>query len=195
MADKRITELSAVSSINFDNDLLPIVNEGFTKKITIRAFNEALETISYQGTDLKDLSANWQSTYGIVSANSESWQNAYTAVAPNSANWTSAYSTVQENSATNWSYQGTDLKDLSANWENTYTTVSMKSADWDAATFNQELTYTEQLTGLNACLRITVNGSTRYLRLFEIGPEIFEFGTEDALDVVITEASETIFFD
>jgi hypothetical protein len=91
---------------------------------------------NYQGTDLKDLSANWQNTYtnfstqssnndsvySLVQSNSANWDASFAttgadvAVRALSANWQSSYNTVQSNSATNWSYQGTDLKDLSANW-------------------------------------------------------------------------------
>lgn len=75
---------------------------------------------NYQGTDLKDLSANWQSTYTTVESNSSKWE--------------SVYSTVLSNSSVNWNYQGTDLKGLSANWESTYTTLCSNSATW--ATYN-----------------------------------------------------------
>ena len=53
--------------------------------------------------------------------------------------YTSVFNTVQSNSATNWSYEGTDLKDLSANWQNTFTTVTDNSAKWETTytTFNE----------------------------------------------------------
>ena len=194
MADKRITELSAVSAVDFDNDLLPIVNGGFTKKITARALADNFESISYQGSDLKALSANWQSTFSTVSTISANWDSVYTTVSINSANWDSTYSTMSSLSSF-WQDTQTAVAQNSATWQDTYTTVSTKSASWDAAVFNQEVTYTDELTGLNACLRVTINGSTKYIRLFEIGTELFEFSTEDAVDLVSTEDDSVIFFE
>ena len=72
-------------------------------------------TWNYQGTDVKNLTGNWQSSY--------------TALTSTSANWNDTRSTVQTNSATTWNYQGTDVKSLTANWQNTYTTFSAQSAN------------------------------------------------------------------
>jgi hypothetical protein len=106
---------------------------------------------SYQGTDLKQLSSNWQRTYTNVLANSATWGSGgetYNIVQANSAtnwnyqgsdlkslsaNWQNTYITVQNNSGTTWNYQGTDLKQLSGNWQTTYSIVSSLSANWQNA--------------------------------------------------------------
>ena len=107
---------------------------------------------------LISLSSFLKDTYTAVAPNSADWQNTYTAVAPNSANW-----------------------------QNTHTTVAANSAIWGAVTFNNEVTYTNVLTGLNEMLRLNIGGVTRYIRLFDIGPEQYLFATEDALDNIGTE--------
>lgn len=108
-------------------------------------------TWSYQGTDLKQLSSNWERTYTNVLANSATWGSGgetYNIVRANSAtnwnyqgsdlkalsaNWQNTYITVQNNSGTTWNYQGTDLKQLSANWQTTYSIVSSLSSSWQNA--------------------------------------------------------------
>lgn len=52
-----------------------------------------------------------------------SWAQTY------SANYESTYTTVNANSA-NWNYQGTDIKALTGNWQSTYTTVNANSGGW-----------------------------------------------------------------
>ena len=80
-------------------------------------------------TLVRSNSAFWQNTYTTVQSNSASnWSYQGTDLKDLSANWQNTYTTVQSNSASNWSYQGTDLKSLSANWQNTYTTVQSNSA-------------------------------------------------------------------
>ncbi len=106
---------------------------------------------NYQGTDLKQLSSNWERTYTNVLANSATWGSGgetYNIVRSNSgtnwnyqgtdiksltANWENAYITVQNNSGTLWAYQGTDLKQLSGNWQTTYAIVSSLSSSWQNA--------------------------------------------------------------
>ena len=56
-------------------------------------------TWNYQGTDLKQLSGNWQNTY----------------------------LTVLNNAGTTWNYQGTDLKQLSSNWNEATTYIQTNS--------------------------------------------------------------------
>lgn len=107
-------------------------------------------TWNYQGTDLKQLSSNWEKTYTNVWANSSTWGSGgetYNIVRANSAthwnyqgtdlkalsaNWQNTYITVQNN-AESWNYQGTDLKALSANWQTTYSIVSSLSGNWQNA--------------------------------------------------------------
>lgn len=107
-------------------------------------------TWSYQGTDLKELSSNWESTFTNVFSNSSTWGSGgetYNIVRANSAtrwnyqgtdlkalsaNWQNTFITVQNN-AESWSYQGTDLKQLSGNWQTTYSIVSSLSSNWQNA--------------------------------------------------------------
>jgi hypothetical protein len=183
MADRRITELSAVSAINVEVDLLPIVSGGTTKKITAKSFAENIEFLSYQGSDLKALSANWQNTCTTVQQASGNWENTATVVQANSASW-AVDSTID-----------TEMRDLSANWQNTYSTVASNSAIWGAVEFNDNITYVEAMSGLNETLRLNIGGTTRYIRLFDIGPELFLFGTEDETDNIITEdSSDQVLF-
>ena len=94
-------------------------------------------TWNYQGTDLKNLSAEWiggNIAYTNLVTNSAAYLSSVdlTLINATSANWDSVYTTVQLNSATTWNYQGTDLKALSGNWQNSYTIVSTNSAVWSA---------------------------------------------------------------
>ncbi|NBP03014.1 MAG: LamG domain-containing protein, partial [Proteobacteria bacterium] len=112
-------------------------------------------TWNYQGTDLKNLSANWQSSYTTVSSNSANWSAAYqyaTAYNLSASKYNSTYSTVNSNSATwgsstgdaavnalvhansgYWNSSYTTLTTSSASWQSTYTTVSSNSANWSTA--------------------------------------------------------------
>ena len=66
-----------------------IDNDDVAVNTLVRSNSAIWNTVgAYQGTDVKVLTGNWQSTYN----------------------------TVRSNSATNWNYQGTDLKSLSAGW-------------------------------------------------------------------------------
>ena len=80
--DRTIWELPTTTSVNL-SDLVVLVNNGETKQASI----EQLDGIGYQGTDLKDLSANWQSTFLSVAETSASWDSVYTNVYSNSANY------------------------------------------------------------------------------------------------------------
>ncbi len=171
MADRRITELSAVSAINVEVDLLPIVSGGTTKKITAKSFAENIEFLSYQGSDLKALSANWQNTYTTVEQASGNWQNSSTVVIENSANWQDTNTFVAENSA-NWQGTYTSVSQASSLWQDTYSTVASNSAIWGAVEFNDNITYVDVLTGLNEVLRVNIGGTIRYIRLFDVGPEL-----------------------
>jgi hypothetical protein len=77
-------------------------------------------TWNYQGTDVKNLTGNWQASY--------------TALTSTSANWDETRSIVQSNSATTWNYQGTDVKALTSNWQNSYTALTSTSASWNETT-------------------------------------------------------------
>ncbi|NBP03015.1 MAG: hypothetical protein EBU90_23460 [Proteobacteria bacterium] len=96
--------------------------------------SKSATTWNYQGTDLKDLSANWQSSYTALTASSANWSTAYqyaTAYNLSASNYNNVFSTVYSNSATTWNYQGSDIKALTASWQNSTSTVSSTSARWE----------------------------------------------------------------
>jgi len=278
MADKRITELLTVSAIDVNNDLLPIVNNGATKKITVASlfdnltptinasylataggtlhgslsvnspgmlfvsggnsrqwnsvytsysnnsaaflthetdsqtltFNEttsqlsilsgntislsAIVSVAYD-TEVRALSSNWQDTFSTVQSNSAVWNTIIDAgMRDLSANWQDTFSTVQSNSAL-WDVDvDLGVRALSSNWQDTYTTVNANSGIWDNVSFDDSVIYTESISATEHCLRVTIEGKVRYLRLFDIGLELFEFATEDSTDIVGTEDESSVIF-
>jgi len=89
-----------VDNINYTNFTSPLFdNVELWNSTYTTVLNNSATTWSYQGTDLKILSANWENTYLTVFSN-----------------------------LINWNYQGTDLKELSSNWESTYTIFSSISS-------------------------------------------------------------------
>jgi hypothetical protein len=88
---------------------------------------------NYQGADLKSLSSDWDSAYSNLVSNSAAYLSAVDlSFLSVSSNWDSTHTTVQNNSA-DWSYQGTDLKDLSAVWQESYTNLVSNSAAYLSA--------------------------------------------------------------
>ena len=85
-------------------------------------------------TELRSLTANYDSAYNTVQSNSATnWNYQGTDLKSLSSDWQNTYTTVQSNSATNWNYQGTDLKALSSGWvggNEAYTTVQSNSANY-----------------------------------------------------------------
>ena len=132
MAQKKISELQDSGMLTLSSDLLPIVNEGATRKITVK---ELLEYVPEVYTDLQQLSANWQNTATIVQANSASWavdSTTDSGVRALSAGWTDTLTVVQTNSAS-WAVDtsiDTEVRDLSAGWTDTLTVVQANSASW-----------------------------------------------------------------
>jgi hypothetical protein len=142
-------------------------------------------TTAYQGTDIKSLTANWDSTYTTVYSNSadwnyqgtdikaltSNWNSVYTMVNSNSAAYESNYTTVNANSA-NWSSH-TDISlvtTTSANWNSNYTTVNTNSANWNsnyttvnansATTWNYQGTDVKSLTANWQNTYTTVNSNS-----------------------------------
>jgi len=131
MSFTNFAALQSLTSVNNSDQFLVSLNNGLSGasgfgRVATAAMEKSLSVYStvqsnsattwnYQGTDIKALTANWQSTY--------------TGFSTQSANNASVYSTVNANSATTWNYQGTDIKALTANWQSTYTTVSAQSAN------------------------------------------------------------------
>jgi hypothetical protein len=78
------------------NGLTDVANKANSTYTTVQS--NSATTWNYQGTDLKALSANWQSTYSTVSSLSSNWSSVYTTTQTNSANWQTAYAYVSANS-------------------------------------------------------------------------------------------------
>ena len=107
---------------------------------------------SYQGTDLKELSSNWQQAYTNLVTNSAAYLTSVdlTFLQEPSANWnvayniTTTYSTTSSTFATNTTV-GTLTSQLlltsiyenvSGNWQSTYQTVCALSAQWGNGSVN-----------------------------------------------------------
>jgi hypothetical protein len=123
---------------------------------------------AYNGTDLKQLSGNWQSTFNtvcslstlwdaqaefidltnFVSSNSANWEYQGTDIKALTANWQSTYISVQNNGGTTWAYNGTDVKQLTGNWQTTYSIVSSNSALWNLGGFGSGATGATGATGV-----------------------------------------------
>jgi hypothetical protein len=124
---------------------------------------------NYQGTDLKTLSSNWQSTYNIVQTNSSNWENdldnaeVNTFVNSNSSDIVLINTTVKNNSAL-WILSGSSISETdpifttwaqsyssviintsnltisnSSNWNAVYTTVQTNSSNWENDLDNAEV--------------------------------------------------------
>ena len=170
MANKKITELVELLAPT-SADLLPIVNGGITKKVSISTLAPLL-TSSSPETQLQSLSAKWENSSSIVQSTS--------------GDWNSVYSTVQANSSTNWNYQGTDLKDLSGNWQNTYTEYRSNSASYTSLDFVNSKFF--PLSGGLISGNTRINGNvTIFGDLTSTGTQTFAntiFSTTSALSVV-----------
>jgi hypothetical protein len=81
MANKKFTDFTLINSSN-DGDYFVGYNAAATNevRITYKNLYDGLPSeFKYQGTDLKDLSANWEETYTTVLENSATnWDNSST---------------------------------------------------------------------------------------------------------------------
>jgi hypothetical protein len=132
MAQKKISQLSDSNLLTLSADLLAIVNEGSTRKITVE---ELLGYVPEVWTDLQELSGNWQNTATIVQANSASW---------------AIDSTID-----------TEMRDLSAKWEDSSTNVQSASANWILDGGNVKGSDVSIGTGDGFNLNFETNNSTR----------------------------------
>jgi hypothetical protein len=127
--------------------------------------------------------------YSIVNANSAFWgqqggialAGAFTALQSGSANWNASYSTVYSNSAS-WNLGGTaSLGSLiinsivatnSANWNSSSTTVANNSAKWvlHDGIKNDNFFFPYTVGTTNEYLKIDINGTIRYIRLWDAIP-------------------------
>lgn len=136
MTKKKLTDFDLSTSFE-SGDYLIGYKADATKELrtTFQTIQNSLpDLFKYQGTDLKDLSGNWESTYTLMNSNSATWEDISTTVQTNSASWNQVYTTVQANSAT-WDIDtsvDTELRDLSATWQDATTVVQTNSANsWD----------------------------------------------------------------
>jgi hypothetical protein len=141
--DSTIPELPFTSILSL-SDLVILINEGETRQATL----EQLDSIGYQGTDLKLLSSNWQDTFNTFQSLSSNWQdtfnitqslssnseNTFTAFTALSSNWQNTFNTVHSLSS-NWQDTFNTVHSLSSNWQDTFNTVHSLSSNWQD-TFN-----------------------------------------------------------
>jgi len=148
--------LSALSSSNsgdvFVNTLVRSNSANWDSVYT--NVNSSSGDWNYQGSDIKALTANWESTYTIINSSS--------------ANWNDVYTTVYDTSGS-WNYQGSDVKSLTANWDNTYTTVNTNSAAWGAGGTPQNLSFDES----SSLLSISDGNTVSLSALSGNGPAVF----------------------
>ena len=128
----------------------------------VTAINSITGGGSGGGSDVSQLSGNWQSTYTTVLNNSAVWllsgSNVDLGQIPTlSGNWQSTYTTVNTNSASIWNYQGTDIKGLSGNWERTCSVVQNNSALWILSGTDVDLGQIPYLSGSWNSVYTTVN--------------------------------------
>ena len=129
------------------------------------------------------------SVFSIVQSNSSFWgqqggivlSGAFTALQSGSANWNSTYSTGYSNSAS-WNLGGTaSLGSLiinsivatnSANWNSSSTTVANNSAKWvpHDGIKNDSFFLPGTVGTTNEYLKIDINGTIRYIRLWDAIP-------------------------
>ena len=123
MSNKKISQLLE-SFVLSSTDILPIVNNNFTKKIT----GQTLLTFTNQF--VAALSSNWNSVYSSSTKTSADWDSVYSAVRTISATWDSVYSSSRATSAT-WDSVYTSSRATSADWNSVYSAVRTISANWD----------------------------------------------------------------
>lgn len=132
------TGLSVRTKINSNFNILSSVS-------TIVESNSADWSTSID-SEVRALSANWDSVYTTVESNSAAWNSVYTTVESNSASWDSLYTNVDIISAdldvlydnVNTVFDDldtlhTNLDVVSANLDSVYSSVLSNSANWDAA--------------------------------------------------------------
>lgn len=79
-------------------------------------------------------SANWDSSYSVLTSNSANWDSGYnivTSITSSTGNWDSTYNVISSNSA-NWNSTYDTVNSNSANWDQSYTAVSNNSSTWNS---------------------------------------------------------------
>jgi hypothetical protein len=160
MSDLKISQLQELFN-PYISDVIPIVHEGITKKASIDTVSKVLSSAlyaqvssvntlvqsnsavwntagEYQGTDIKDLSSNWQSTYNTFNVVSSTFLTSETDsqtlsfdeetkdLSISNGNIISLSSLI-DNTATD-----TGVRLLTGNWQRSYNTVQSNSAtNWN----------------------------------------------------------------
>jgi hypothetical protein len=125
----RISQLPETKTIDVTEDLIPIVQEGITKKILLDYVKHPDQNSVFN--NVKGLSSNWNSVYTSVLNTSADWNSVYTSVLNTSADWNSVYTSVLNTSA-DWNSVYTSVLNTSADWNSVYTSVLNTSADWNS---------------------------------------------------------------
>ena len=155
MAYIKISELNSLSSAQA-GDVLPIVNEGQTKKITVASLVNL--------GSIPSLSSDWNSTYTTVNSLSETWEES-AVISPlqnASGGWDSAYTTVNSLSDT-WEESAviSPLQTASGGWDSVYSTVKSLSDTWEESAVISPL---QNASGFwNAAYTNLINNSAAYL--------------------------------
>ena len=134
---------------------------------------------NYQGTDLKDLSANWvggniaftnliSNSAAYLSGSdlsflsvSGNWNSVYGSVNSLSGNWNSVYSSTS-NTSGSWNSVYNTVNPLSGNWDSTYTSVLNTSSNWDS-TYTTLQNNSADWIGGNLAYTNLVSNSASYL--------------------------------
>lgn len=186
MSNKKISQLPESLTLS-QADLMPIVTDGITKKITGNTLtnftNQALNSLSgnWQSTysTVKEASAFWNSVFSTVNTNSASWDSVFSDVNHLSSSWNSVFSSVWANSA-NWDSVFTSVSTTSANWNSVYSSVRANSATYALLTACDAKYFT--ISGGVIEGNLTVNGN-----LSSTGTQYFAntvFTTTSALSVI-----------
>jgi len=166
----RISQLPETQTIDVTKDIIPIVQEGVTKKILLDNIQhpDALSVFS----NVNILSSNWNSVYTSVNPVSSNWNSVYTSVLNTSANWNSVYTSVLNTSA-NWNSVYTSVNPVSSNWNSVYTSVLNASAS------NASINYVNSnyfpITGGTITGPVEINASAynNILKLKNLGSTFF----------------------
>jgi hypothetical protein len=132
MAQKKISQLLEATTLILSSDLLPIVNEGSTKKVTLSAFFASIDPQTTLDAGVRDLSAVWQDSSTVVQTNSAAWAidiSIDTGVRDLSATWQDS-STVVQNTSGNLESSFTFVVNNSAKYDDVSTIVQTNSASW-----------------------------------------------------------------
>ena len=175
MPNKKISQLLE-SFVLSAADVLPIVTNQYTKKITGQTLLE------FTNQFVAALSADWNSVYSSSTTASANWDSVYSAVKLTSADWDSVYSAVKLTSAV-WDSVYASSAAASATWNEAYTnlisnsaaylsgvdltSIATASANWDSAYTNLISNSANYLSGFDLSLvaQASANWDSAYTNL------------------------------